>query len=112
MAEIPITSPKDDPVLDEIGGWQFHIFADPEGGGGIPLLISRAATWALIAAGVFLFLCVLISGIQMMSSNVSKVGMQAARQRLTNCLIGLSIIALAWAVVLVVETFFGLDLFG
>jgi uncharacterized membrane protein len=108
MVQIPITSPAPDPVLNRIGV-RFNIFTEQ----GIPILVSRAATWLLFLAGVAMFLCVLVSGLQVMFANPSKERMQGVRSRLTNCLIGLSIVALAWALILLVQTFFGLEtLFG
>ena len=106
MAAIPITSPAPDSVLDQIGV-KFNI----QGENGVPLLISRGATWLLTAATFTLFLCIIWSGFQWLTSGSEKAAIQTARTRLTNCLVGLSIISLAWAVILIIQYFFGIELF-
>ncbi len=103
---IQIATPPPDSVLPSIGA-QYHI----QGQNGIPLLLSRAATVALLIASLTLFLCILLSGFQWLTSGSEKAALQGARTRMTNCLIGLSIMALAWAVIIAIQFFFGIELF-
>lgn len=104
---IPITDPPPDPVLDQIGV-KYNIFGEQ----GVPILVSRAANWALAISLLAMFLCVLLSAYQVMTASADRAGLESARKRLTNCLIGLSIIVMAWALILVVQAFFGFEIFG
>lgn len=102
---IPITTPAADPVLEQIWG--------PGGGFRISSLgqiVGAGAVWALVGAGAAMFICVVWSGVQWMTSGDDKGSMQKARTRLNNCLIGLSIVALAWAVMMLIQFFFGINI--
>lgn len=75
-------------------------------------LISNAAGVALILAAVLVFVFLVWGGIQWITSGGDKGKTEEARNRITAALVGLAIIAAAWAVVQLVSTFFGIDIFG
>jgi hypothetical protein len=74
------------------------------------LLISNAIGIALILAGVMVFVYLVWGGIQWITSGGDKGKTEEARARITAALIGLAIVAAAWAVMQLVGYFFGLDL--
>lgn len=76
------------------------------------LLISNAIGVALIIAGILVFVFLVWGGIQWISSGGDKGKTEEARARITAALIGLAVVAAAWAVMLLVEYFFGLDVLG
>ena len=76
------------------------------------LLISNAIGIALIIAGILVFAFLVIGGIQWITSGGDKGKTEEARSRITAALIGLAIVAAAWAVMQLVSYFFGIDIFG
>ena len=76
------------------------------------LLLSRFVGLLLIAAGVAAFFYLLLGGIQWITSGGDKAGIEAAREKITAALIGLAIVATAWAVFLIIQWFFGLEILG
>lgn len=75
-------------------------------------LISNAAGVALIIAAILVFVFLIWGGIQWITSGGDKGKTEEARNRITAALVGLAIVAAAWAVVQLVSTFFGIDIFG
>ena len=76
------------------------------------LLISNAIGVALIVAGILVFVYLVWGGIQWISSGGDKAKTEEARSRITAALVGLAIVAAAWAVMQLVAHFFGLNLEG
>ncbi len=76
------------------------------------LLISNAIAVALIIAGILVFVFLVWGGIQWILSGGDKAKTEEARSRITAALIGLAVVAAAWAVMLLVQYFFGLDVLG
>jgi len=76
------------------------------------LLISNAIAVALIIAGIMVFVFLVWGGIQWITSGGDKGKTEEARSRITAALIGLAVVAAAWAVMLLVQYFFGLDVLG
>ena len=72
--------------------------------------MSNAIGIALILAGVMVFVYLVWGGIQWITSGGDKGKTEEARARITAALIGLAIVAAAWAVMQLVGYFFGLDL--
>lgn len=62
-------------------------------------------------AGIVAFLFLLIGGIQWILAGGDKEGTEKARKRITNALIGLAIVFSAYALVFIVQSLFGVDLF-
>lgn len=76
------------------------------------LLVSRAAQIALIIAAILVFVFLIWGGIQWITSGGDKGKTEEARNRITAALVGLAIVAAAWAVIQLVSTFFGINIFG
>ncbi len=75
-------------------------------------LISNAAGVALVIAAILVFVFLVWGGIQWITSGGDKGKTEEARNRITAALVGLAIVAAAWAIVQLVSTFFGIDIFG
>jgi hypothetical protein len=75
-------------------------------------LISNAAGVALIIAAILVFVFLVWGGIQWITSGGDKGKTEEARNRITAALVGLAIVAAAWAIIQLVSYFFGIDVFG
>ena len=75
------------------------------------LFISRAINVALLIAAILVFVYLVWGGIQWISSGGDKGKTEEARARITAALVGLAVVAAAWAVMLLVQYFFGLSIF-
>lgn len=75
-------------------------------------LISNVVALGLIIAGLLVFAYLVLGGIQWITSGGDKAGVESARNRITAALIGLAIVAAAWAVIKIIETFFGICIVG
>ena len=64
----------------------------------------------VVAALVFFFILV-IGGIRWIASGGDKAQTETARSQITAALIGLVIVFAAWAIVQLINTFFGIDIF-
>ena len=78
----------------------------------IGLLLSRIISVALMVAAIMVFAFLVWGGIQWISSGGDKGKVEEARSRITNALIGLAIVAAAWAIMNLVSYFFGVDILG
>lgn len=76
------------------------------------LFISRVINVALLIAAILVFVYMVWGGIQWITSGGDKAKTEEARGRITAALIGLAVVAAAWAVMLIIQYFFGLDIFG
>ncbi len=74
--------------------------------------ISRALTYALAIAGILVFVYLVWGGIQWITSGGDKSKTEEARSRITAALVGLAIVATAWAVIQLVSYFFGINVFS
>lgn len=74
--------------------------------------ISSIAGVALIIAAILVFIFLVWGGIQWITSGGDKGKTEEARNRITAALVGLAIVAAAWAIVQLVAYFFGIDIFG
>ena len=72
----------------------------------VSLIISALLTVA--ALGAFAFL--VWGGLNWVMSSGEKAKIEEARQRITNALIGLAIVAASWAIFLLLDYFFGLNM--
>jgi len=73
-------------------------------------LISGAIGLALIAAALAAFMYLIMGGIQWITSGGDKAGTEAARNKITAAFIGLAIVATAWAIMKLIEIFFGITI--
>lgn len=73
-------------------------------------LISWAVTFVLIIAAVIFFFMLVIGGIKWITSGGDKAQTEGARGQITAALIGLVIVFSAWAIIILVGEFFGINL--
>lgn len=74
-------------------------------------LLSAGIQVAMVIAAILTFAFLVWGGIQWILSGGDKTQTQAARDRITMALVGLGIVAAAWALMKVVGFFFGIDVF-
>jgi hypothetical protein len=73
----------------------------------IGLLISNIISVAMVLAGLVVFAFLVWGGVQWITSGGDKAGVESARNRITAALIGLVIVGASYAVMRVIEAFFG-----
>ena len=73
-------------------------------------VISAVVGILLLVAAVLAFLYLILGGIQWITSGGDKSGMETARNRITAAVVGLIIVAAAWAVMLLIGQFIGFDI--
>lgn len=78
----------------------------------IGFVISAVVGVILIIAAILAFLFLLLGGIQWITSGGDKAGLEAARNKITNAIVGLIIVASAWAIMLLVGQFTGFNFLG
>ncbi len=78
----------------------------------IPALISGIIRILVIAAAVIFFIWLVIGGIRWIVSGGDKAKTEEARNQITAALIGLVVVFSAWAIARLIETLFGVNLFG
>jgi hypothetical protein len=74
-------------------------------------LIEGVVEMLLIVAGVITFACIVWSGVQWINAGGDKGAVQMARERLTQCVIGLVIVVTALALMNILRYFLGADTF-
>ena len=72
--------------------------------------VSKSFSAVLLVAGLATFMYLVYGGIQWISSGGDKGKLEEARSKITNGIIGLAIVASAWAVYLLLDYFFGIGL--
>jgi hypothetical protein len=75
-------------------------------------LISGAIGAAFIIAGLLVFAYLVWGGIQWITAGGDKANIEAARGRISNALVGMAIIAAAYAIVLLLQYVFGFTILG
>ena len=76
----------------------------------VPNLIKTSITIVLIVAALLFFAMLVIGGIRWIMSGGEKGNVENARKQITNALIGLAIVFVAWAIVRLVAIVFGIDI--
>jgi len=79
---------------------------------GINLLINNLVKMIFIIASVGLFFMFLYGGLRYITSGGDKAQTEAARNIITYALIGFAIVALSFAIMRVIEAFFGISITG
>ena len=74
--------------------------------------IGAILSFLFLIAGVLVFVYLVWGGLQWLTSGGDSSATQAARDRITAALVGLAIIALAYAIVQIVQAFFGIEVVG
>jgi len=72
----------------------------------IPAAISNGINIVLIIAGIIVFVYLVWAGLQWMTSGGDKGKVEEARSRITAALVGLAIVAAAYALSVVINNFF------
>jgi len=73
-------------------------------------LITNGVKVAIILAALITFAFLIWGGIEWITSGGDKAKYEAARNRITAALVGLAIVAAAWAIMLIVGKFFNVDI--
>ena len=76
----------------------------------IVAIIRTVIQFILIVAFVLAFIMLLIGGIRWITAGGDEKGVAGARNMITAALIGLVIVLVAYAIILLVETFFGVKI--
>lgn len=77
----------------------------------VPSVVSGLIKLALVVAAIVFFFILVIGGIQWIASGGDKTQTETARNRITSALVGLVIVFAAWAIVALINTFFGINIF-
>lgn len=72
-------------------------------------LISGAVGVVLLLAGILVFAMLVWGGVQWIMSGGDKAKTEEARNRITAALVGLAVVASAWAIMKLIEYFFGIN---
>lgn len=78
----------------------------------IPDIVAGLIKLTLVIAALVFFFILVVGGIQWIASGGDKAQTEAARNRITAALVGLVIVFAAWAIVALINTFFGIDIFS
>lgn len=77
----------------------------------IQTLISAAIILILVVAALIFFFMLIYGGVKYISSGGDKGQTEQARGTITTALIGLVIVFSAWAIITLINAFFGIDIF-
>lgn len=97
-------------TVDDLGQIENPLVGKYRGPGGISNLLNNVVTLIFIVAGILVFFFLLFGGIKWIISGGDQKKTEEARNMITAAVVGLAIVALAWAIVKVLEQFFGLPL--
>jgi hypothetical protein len=74
-------------------------------------IVAGAIRFILVIAALVFFFILVIGGIKWIASGGDKAQTEAARNQITAALVGLVIVFAAWAIVQLINTFFGVNIF-
>lgn len=77
----------------------------------LPAIISGLIRGALVVAAIVFFFILVIGGIKWIMSGGDKAATEGARSQITAALVGLVIVFAAWAIVQLIQVFFGVNIF-
>lgn len=97
--KIKLQPPPTDESFGALGGLTF------------PGIISAGVRFVVVVAAVVFFFILVIGGIRWIASGGDKGQTEAARNQITAALVGLVIVFAAWAIVALINTFFGVKIF-
>jgi len=78
----------------------------------LPNIVSGLIRGALVVAAIVFFFILVIGGIKWIASGGDKAATEGARNQITAALVGLVIVFAAWAIVALINTFFGVNIFS
>ena len=73
-------------------------------------IVNLAITGVLVVAALIFFFILVMGGIKWIMSGGDKGNVETARKQITNALIGLAIIFVAWAIIRLLSQVFGVDI--
>lgn len=106
MGIIPALAAEKAPVDIELGppsGWTGLSFE-------IPQLITALIRIILVVAALVAFVFLIVGGIKWITSGGDKEQTAKAQSTITAALVGLVIVFAAWAIIKLIEAFFGIDI--
>lgn len=74
-------------------------------------IVSALIRLILVIASLVFFIILVIGGIRWIASGGDKAQTEGARSQITSALVGLVIVFAAWAIVQLINTFFGINIF-
>lgn len=77
----------------------------------VPQLLSQGISTVLLIGALVVFICLIWGGWQWLTAGGDEGQMQQAKERLTQCLVGFAILAVSYAIALLVQYFLGLNIF-
>ena len=72
--------------------------------------ISRVFSAVMIVGGIATFMYMVYGGVQWITAGGEKDKVQAAREKITQAVIGLAVLASAWAIYSLIDYFFGIGI--
>lgn len=72
--------------------------------------VSRSISAIILVAGLATFIYLIWGGVEWITSGGEKDKINGAKQKITNAIIGLAIVAGAWAIYLLIDYFFGIGI--
>lgn len=78
----------------------------------ISKVFSGVANIAIVLAAILVFFFLILGGIEWITSGGDKVKTENAQKRITSAVLGLAIVVAAWAIMKVIDAFFGIGLFS
>ncbi len=77
----------------------------------VPGIVSGFIRLTMVVAALAFFFILVIGGIRWILSGGDKANTEAARSQITAALVGLVVVFAAWAILQLIKTFFGVDIF-
>lgn len=74
------------------------------------IIISRLINFSLVIAAIILVFLIIWSGIQWATAGDDKEAISGAQKRFTSAIIGITVVFSTWAIINLVEVFFGIKL--
>ncbi|MEK7061513.1 MAG: hypothetical protein AAB954_02530 [Patescibacteria group bacterium] len=75
-------------------------------------IVSGLIQFTMVIAAIVFFFILVIGGIKWITSGGDKGQTETARNQITAALVGLVIVFAAWAILQLIKTFFGIDIFS
>lgn len=72
--------------------------------------VSKSISAVILVAGLATFMYIIYGGINWITASGDKAKIEEARSKITNGIIGLAIVASAWAIYLLLDYFFGIGI--
>lgn len=84
----------------------------PLGNLSVPSIVSGAISLVMLAVALVFFFILILGGLRWITSEGDQKNVEAARNQITNALIGLAIVFAAWAIIKLIQIVFGIDIIG